>query len=302
MPVTSAKVAPPGVPENVRIGPLVASVITPAGARGEWIRQHCRSHVATGDPEIELRLLSRDRDMDQSVAVARGEVRVGAEWGPIPRMAASWQMTPRAVARAAKWTLRPGHWQRSRRQLLVRHGLEHPLMSILDLRHAYFTLHAAAVTRDDVSLLILGANGAGKTTAALQLVEQGWQLAADNFVATDGVQAFGFPGPTRQKAGAMAPVTPSAAGGVVAGVLLCAGGLGPQRLSAERAQEALRAYVGRERDDHRDSPVLTLVSKASGKGQRTCETDVVSRLAQRPVVEWNWRTADVAAAVDALTP
>ncbi len=298
------------VRETLEVGPLVVDLRTPAGESGRWIREHCESRRVERSPTaaMELSLLLDAHGVQRRVRVARGEVEVGGQRAAALRIAGSWRMTARAVARSAKWTLRPGRWSSSRRQLLVRHAFEHPLMSVLDLRHGFFTLHAAAVARDNVVVLLLGANGAGKTTAALELVDgSGWQLVSDNFVATDGVMAHGFPGAVRPKGvlphgrGGARPIQqPSHEGGRLGGALLLDDGGRCGLLTAAEAEAELLAYVRREREDHRDSPVFALMGALLETAPSSCEDTVIRRLARIPTASWDWRQLPVASAVELL--
>ncbi len=62
-------------------------------------------------------------------------------------------------------------------------------------------LHAAALRRDGVGLLLVGPSGAGKTTAAASLAAEGWILFGDDFapVTADG-RVLAFPKPLGIKA------------------------------------------------------------------------------------------------------
>jgi serine kinase of HPr protein (carbohydrate metabolism regulator) len=44
------------------------------------------------------------------------------------------------------------------------------------------TLHATAVARDGVAVLLVGPSGAGKSDLALRLIDRGWRLVADDQV------------------------------------------------------------------------------------------------------------------------
>ena len=65
-------------------------------------------------------------------------------------------------------------------------------------RHGYYLLHAFAVVKNGRCLLLVGSSGSGKTTTGLHLLEQGWQLLANDVVLleerADGVYALPTPG------------------------------------------------------------------------------------------------------------
>jgi hypothetical protein len=70
------------------------------------------------------------------------------------------------------------------------------------LRHqGLFAIHAAGVERDGDAVLILGPPGAGKTTAMLSLLWDGWRLLSDDHpLLRDGearVEVLPFPVPAR---------------------------------------------------------------------------------------------------------
>lgn len=78
-----------------------------------------------------------------------------------------------------------------------------PLMGELHDRAGGLSLHAAALCREhqdgEQSILIVAASGSGKSTTALALTDDGWQLQGDDLslvVQTSrGTQATGFPRP-----------------------------------------------------------------------------------------------------------
>jgi hypothetical protein len=65
-------------------------------------------------------------------------------------------------------------------------------------RHGYYLLHAFAVAKKGRSILLVGPSGSGKTTTGLHLLEEGWQLLANDVVLleerADGVYALPTPG------------------------------------------------------------------------------------------------------------
>ncbi len=65
-------------------------------------------------------------------------------------------------------------------------------------RHGYYLLHAFAVVKEGQAILLVGPSGSGKTTTGLHLLEQGWQLLANDVVLleerADGVYALPSPG------------------------------------------------------------------------------------------------------------
>jgi hypothetical protein len=79
----------------------------------------------------------------------------------------------------------------------------HPLLTIalveLLKRHGRFALHAAALAHGEAVVLFPAASGAGKTTLALALLDQGWGFLSDDMVflqprpARDRPVVLGFP-------------------------------------------------------------------------------------------------------------
>lgn len=43
--------------------------------------------------------------------------------------------------------------------------------------HGLYALHANALVKDKVGILLVGHTGSGKTTAALSLIRQGWGVS-----------------------------------------------------------------------------------------------------------------------------
>jgi len=64
-------------------------------------------------------------------------------------------------------------------------------------RHSLFALHAAAAARQDDAVLFVGHSGSGKSTSALALLLDGWQLLGDDMIFLRGgaraLEALGFP-------------------------------------------------------------------------------------------------------------
>jgi hypothetical protein len=70
---------------------------------------------------------------------------------------------------------------------LTRYLVTYPTAWVLERRHGWALLHAAAVALDDTAVLIAGVGGSGKTTAALALAARcGGTLLSDNLVFCDG--------------------------------------------------------------------------------------------------------------------
>jgi hypothetical protein len=67
-------------------------------------------------------------------------------------------------------------------------------------------LHASVVARDGQALAVVGASGSGKSTAALALLDRGWQLVADDLLTLDDL-GRALPGPPFIR------LTPDQAGG-----------------------------------------------------------------------------------------
>jgi hypothetical protein len=67
-------------------------------------------------------------------------------------------------------------------------------------RRGYYLIHASAVARQGRVVLLVGASGSGKTTAALSLLASGWELLANDVVLCqergDGIYALPTPGGT----------------------------------------------------------------------------------------------------------
>lgn len=78
----------------------------------------------------------------------------------------------------------------------IRQLLFSALSWFLDQRGALM-LHAAMIGRDDEGLLLLGASGSGKSTAAVAGLLTGWELLSDDLVVAragpEGPDAFGIP-------------------------------------------------------------------------------------------------------------
>lgn len=75
-------------------------------------------------------------------------------------------------------------------------------------RHGYYLLHAFAVAKEDRCILLVGPSGSGKTTTGLYLLEQGWQLLANDVVLLekriDGIYALPTPGVVSIRPGTLA--------------------------------------------------------------------------------------------------
>ncbi len=76
-------------------------------------------------------------------------------------------------------------------QALMRQSIHYPLFHALQEK-GFSVLHANLVEKDGDGVLFIGANGAGKTTAALALLPEA-RILADNFVLFDGNNLVGFP-------------------------------------------------------------------------------------------------------------
>jgi hypothetical protein len=75
-------------------------------------------------------------------------------------------------------------------------------------RHGYYLLHAFAVVKEGRAILLVGPSGSGKTTTGLHLLEQGWQLLANDVVLLEmwanGVYALPTPGAVSIRPGTLA--------------------------------------------------------------------------------------------------
>lgn len=58
--------------------------------------------------------------------------------------------------------------------------------SVLLTARGQEALHASVVARDGQALAVVGASGSGKSTAALALLDRGWELVADDLLTIDG--------------------------------------------------------------------------------------------------------------------
>lgn len=65
-------------------------------------------------------------------------------------------------------------------------GLEEVIAADLLEGCGHLLLHAGAVTRGDLTILLLGHSGAGKTTLTLELVRRGFRFLGDEYVAIGG--------------------------------------------------------------------------------------------------------------------
>jgi hypothetical protein len=226
------------------------------------------------------------------VKTARDEVWLEVDGADPPRVDGGLRVTPRAAYRAVKWARRRGAFEESRRQLLLRHAFEHPLMILLDVEHGCFCLHAATAMKDGEAVMFLGGNGAGKTSAAVQLVrEGGYRLLADNFTPCDGSSVHGFPGRTRPKEPGRRdqlqlpePLTARVSSVVLLNAAGRSGEVGRERRLAE-----LQSYIAREREDHRDSPLFPVLAGRLGRDVRSSDQRVIRTLAEVRMVEYDWR-------------
>ena len=72
------------------------------------------------------------------------------------------------------------------------------VLSICLIQRGLLVLHANALEKDGKSIICLGESGSGKSTLACILMQQGWNLLADDLVAIN-VQDFVLPGVSRIK-------------------------------------------------------------------------------------------------------
>jgi hypothetical protein len=66
--------------------------------------------------------------------------------------------------------------------------------SVVLAGHGYEALHGCAAARDGRAVAVLGASGAGKSTAALTLIDRGWRVITDDLLALDAA-GLAVPGP-----------------------------------------------------------------------------------------------------------
>jgi HprK-related kinase B len=75
------------------------------------------------------------------------------------------------------------------------------------LRRGHLLLHASAVARDGRAVALAGPPGAGKSTASLHLVEDGFRFVSNDRLlvrpAADGVEALGYPKQPRVNPGTL---------------------------------------------------------------------------------------------------
>ena len=72
------------------------------------------------------------------------------------------------------------------------------VLSICLIQRGLLVLHANALEKDGKSIICLGESGSGKSTLACILMQQGWNLLADDLVAINN-QDFVLPGVSRIK-------------------------------------------------------------------------------------------------------
>lgn len=236
-------------------------------------------------------------------ATARGEIGIALRQGPIQQIVAWPVTTPRSLARALKF-MSMRAWHESRRRLLLRYGIQHCLMAILDYRYGFLTVHSAAVESGGKAVLFLGSNGAGKTTLAHQLIHRaGFRLMSDNFSPTDGVKVLPFPGLPRVKdpeAGLLVAESwsPAIKGAELGAIVLLCQGASLRQLQRDEAELWIQDYMGKEREDHRDSTLGK--EMARGMDARN-ECEVISRMAKVPTFAFDWRRESVQRLLDEIT-
>jgi hypothetical protein len=286
--------------ETIRLGPIRAAVDTPEETEWDWIRRRYElfreAGTSTEEPDLSLSIgFSDPTDEDDLVVrTGLGEVRLTLSRSLPLSCRGSLGLTPRALGRAVKRAARPAFWRDGRRELLYRHAFEHPLTAMLDGSAGYATLHAATVSRADRALMFLGTNGAGKTTAALQLVRAyGFDLIADNFSPCDGRHVLGFPGLPRPKPSGpshlrMALPSPRPRRAKLEAVVFLAPGEGTKLLRPTEASRQLNRYVTEEREDHRDTALFRHLRSLLCISTSAMPT-VIERLGELPVLRYDWR-------------
>lgn len=282
---------------RAQIGDLVFSIDDGAldGRVIEHLEGFIRDEGSREDPVDLAWKYARISGDQLAICRAHKEVYVGmfSESGSI-HLVARLRATSSSTLRRLKWWNDWERWRTSRFRLLLRFGLEHPLMSLLDLRYGYLTLHAAAVVKDDKACLILGPNGSGKTSTASSLIEDyGYRLLADNFVPTNGTHALGFPGLPRPKDG-LAKALHSPIGGrfEIKSVIMMSDKY-TEKMSSDITLRELSSYYEQEREDHRDTRVFSMI-RDSGAGAPTASDCVIKSLMEIPGVRFNWRKQTLA--------
>ena len=165
------------------------------------------SSFRTANPVSDPLLLSyRLTSTDDVIALARPDGDGRSVYDPpagevsyFPRsdeLYVDYESRVRSLCRAREGTLevRAGPSEHGNLWLLSRPLLTLPLIELLKRRGLY-SVHAAAVARNGNALLLPGSTGAGKTTLAVALASDGFQLLADDMVFLDGSgrTVHGFP-------------------------------------------------------------------------------------------------------------
>lgn len=143
-----------------------------------------------------------------SVAIGPVGFRVGSDWrGPVAALEQLYASYPKPRDGIADFTVRlfaDRPWRRFFRPKVMIGGdfvlpeaaplsLEHGLLAAemaMNLQMAlgqrrYLLLHASAVERDGMALVMTGLSGAGKSTLAALLMTRGWRLMGDEFALLD---------------------------------------------------------------------------------------------------------------------
>lgn len=264
---------------------------------GECLLEHVKdfSQPAGQEPSLILDYRGAARPEHRCEARAHhGEITL--RWSPPPPgssptyIAVETHVTSRSIARGIRMTANPSGWRSSRRRLLLRYGLEHPVTAHLQETYGYASLHAAATSGPRGGVLILGSNNSGKSTLACSLVERyGHSLLADNFCPTDGNTLLAFPGSPRAKANASLPLlrpVPAIANHLLTIVIQSSTSSG--LMVPQAASLYLGKYVDREREDHRGSAFYSTAYPGGLTRSNKLYADVIGRLISKPVVIYNW--------------
>lgn len=88
-----------------------------------------------------------------------------------------------------------GRLERGQLDHVVHYARRWAVEGFMEAHPRFLWLHAAAAARDDAAVLLCGSAGAGKSTLAVQLIDQGWTFVADDVVPVDRTSGLALPMP-----------------------------------------------------------------------------------------------------------